>query len=98
MSAMPGMRVQSVVCADVARCGSGMSGMWAGLSRQLHDNRTLVLLLLMVIFFTIKFGINDCVLSYILSLRIIIRPMPICNVLTKPCSGLPERVREGKDK
>ena len=28
MSAMPGMWVQSVVCADVARCGSGMSGMW----------------------------------------------------------------------
>jgi len=28
MSAMPGMWVQSAVCADVARCGSGMSGMW----------------------------------------------------------------------
>ena len=28
MSAMPGMWVQSVVCANVARCGSGMSGMW----------------------------------------------------------------------
>jgi len=25
---MPGMWVQSAVCADVARCGSGMSGMW----------------------------------------------------------------------
>jgi len=25
---MSGMWVQSAVCADVVRCGSGMSGMW----------------------------------------------------------------------
>jgi len=35
MSAMPGMWVQSAVCADVARCGSGMSGMWPRGSRTL---------------------------------------------------------------
>jgi len=35
MSAMPGMWVQSAVCADVARCGSGMSGMWPRGSRNL---------------------------------------------------------------
>ena len=35
MSAMPGMWVQSVVCADVTRCGSGMSGMWPRGSRNL---------------------------------------------------------------
>jgi len=40
------MWVQSAVCADVARCGSGMSGMWAWLSRQLHYNREWVLYLL----------------------------------------------------
>ena len=33
MSAMPGMCVQSAVCADVARCGSGMLGMWPRGSR-----------------------------------------------------------------
>jgi len=38
---MPGMWVQSAVCADVARCGSGMSGMWAW-----HYNGEWVLLLL----------------------------------------------------
>jgi len=48
MSAMPGMWVQSAVCADVARRGSGMLGMWAWLSRQLHYNGTLVLPLLFV--------------------------------------------------
>ena len=35
MSAMPGMWVQSAVCADVARCGSGMLGMWPRGSRNL---------------------------------------------------------------
>jgi len=32
---MSGMWVQSAVCADVARCGSGMSGMWPRGSRTL---------------------------------------------------------------
>jgi len=32
---MSGMWVQSAVCADVARCGSGMSGMWPRGSRNL---------------------------------------------------------------
>jgi len=35
-----------VVCADVARCGSGMSGMWAWLSWQLHDNGEAIISLL----------------------------------------------------
>jgi len=49
MSAMPGMWVQSAVCADVARCGSGMSGMWAWLSRQLHYNGEAIISLLLVL-------------------------------------------------
>jgi len=41
------MWVQSAVCADVARCGSGMSGMWAWLSRQLHYNGEAIISLLL---------------------------------------------------
>jgi len=43
------MWVQSVVCADVARCGSGMSGMWAWLSWQLHDNGEAIISLLEIL-------------------------------------------------
>jgi len=48
------MWVQSAVCADVARCGSGMSGMWAWLSRQLHYNGTLVLSLLPLVVVNVR--------------------------------------------
>jgi len=44
------MWVQSAVCADVARCGSGMSGMWAWLSRQLHYNGEAIISLLTTLY------------------------------------------------